>query len=1169
MRSVSNRVADILDKSTRLDVFSEVLLDAEVNGYSDFSVDFPESIEPTMFPKEEVLKTRRPLGGLPKLITPFGTFKSTNINDLCYEKSQNWYRFPSKDSAYKYYRSKQVSGQDSPFQFDEPLEFVINYQEEIRLNKLVVGFEYSTALPGPVEIFFYKNNSWSSVGSYQPSDDGTIIISYNESWSQSNSYSDIFTSTEKIKLVIDRMKDREGAVEIIQISPRISVDITDRVVSVSSSQEAQEVNIVNPIGTSLSASFSIEASNNDGFFDNNNTESPLFGLIDVNVNFIINTLIGGDGGALEKIPSGVAYSNSWNFNSEGLVSIDCSDRAKFLQARSIENSFYSEKDIRFVIADILERAEVTNYKLCFAPEDIEKTAKYFFFQDEKTVWECLQEIAIAEQSFYYFDGEGIFNWISRDYWWQSQEIDYEILSRSTNEKLANLNSYSIQYTSVVNKANIQYYPTDILKQGNKFVNNFLWEQSEPLFLAASPLISKISDSSEFFLVNPSDFVFFGDEGIANIDAEYIRYSTKKRPVVNGVVEIENTLSEFIEKVQFAVADAADIEAIDEASVEIVYAQKVVWPDTSIGFVEPFRSYSRILVDGFFLILSVPSNGEDRKFLQYNASLTRNPFLAAVAIPDDEESYSFWSVVEDGEGPQIQFTEASTVFVPPNALFIEERGLFNSTAVDHDLGASEDSFTVTYNNTPPEISVESPRIVFDTVEDSKLKLRINTINQDLIHHYYPDRPGSYNVYGAQFTFPPFFEDDQAGYDGQGIAGVFINKNQVNSGYYIEFTNSAYARLTLDAKREVLIWKYDSNGKRKVMAGFLPEDAFLLSLEDLIEVSGRPVDIFPGSPQKVAIFVDKIEKLVFDGEDSDGEDFDGEDFAGSVVDGLRIVVSINGNKILAVDDFEEDGNSVYMDGDWGVFARSNTAVDFEYIYAIDRLGDETLLDKSRLAIRDQINGGFIDNTFEYFSDENNNLRNDVVFEDFGSFVRQAVEIDVNHEIAPSVSSNIFASNESNIYFASKKLDQFSSKFTIVNRTRDFLVVSGDDPITGSSMTLAVFGVPLNQSESEDFKKVNEKSLWRRGEEEIIIESPWIQSKEKARQIADWVVSRWSNPSELINVETALDPRVELGDLAVINIPESSISPETHRFHVTGIQKTIGGAPSMSVTLRRAHF
>jgi hypothetical protein len=121
----------------------------------------------------------------------------------------------------------------------------------------------------------------------------------------------------------------------------------------------------------------------------------------------------------------------------------------------------------------------------------------------------------------------------------------------------------------------------------------------------------------------------------------------------------------------------------------------------------------------------------------------------------------------------------------------------------------------------------------------------------------------------------------------------------------------------------------------------------------------------------------------------------------------------------------------------------------------------------------------------------------------------------------------------------------------------------------MTLAVFGVPLNQSESEDFKKVNEKSLWRRGEEEIIIESPWIQSKEKARQIADWVVSRWSNPSELINVETALDPRVELGDLAVINIPESSISPETHRFHVTGIQKTIGGAPSMSVTLRRAHF
>ena len=1167
MRQVSDRLKTILENNTKMEIFSEVLLEAEVNGYSDFSVDFPQSVEPSMFPAEEVIKTRRPLGGLPKLITPFGNFKSTEINDLCYTKSQNWYRFPSKDSSYKYYRSKKVSSENAPFEFDEPLEFIVNYENTIRLNKLVVGFEYSTALPGPVEIFLYNNESWSSIGTYEPIENGTIVISYDGFWSQSDSYSNSFTTTDKIKLVIDRMKDREGAVEIIQISPRISVDLTERVISASSSDEAQDVNIVSPIGTSLSSSFSIELSNNDGFLNNENQESPIFGLIDINVQFILRNLVGGDGPPFEKIPVGVAFANSWNFTSEGTVTVDCSDRAKFLQSRSIENSFYSEKDIRFIIADIIERAEIVDYKLCFTEEDVQRTAKYFFFQDEKTVWECLQEIAVAEQSFYYFDPEGVFYWISRDYWWGSEEIDYEILSRSKENKLPNLQGYSIQYTNVVNKANIQYSPTEILKQGDRFVNNFLWEQDNPLVLDSTPLLSKISDSSEFFLIDPQNFLAFPEEGIVNIDAEYIRYSTKRRPVTNGLTEIEETLNEFIHKVQFAVTNAAGIEELDEDQVEIVYAQKIVWPDTSIGFREPFRNYSKILVDGFFLIFRVPGDNGGQKFLQYNSSLTRNPFLSAVAVDDTEESYSYWTVVEDGEELQLQFTEASTIFVPPNVLFIEERGLFNSSPVDHNLGVGDGAFVVTQNNTPPEVVVESPRIVFDTVENSNLKLRINTINPDLIHHYYPNRPGNYNVYGAEFVFPIFFDEDLEGftYDGQGVAGIFINKDGVDSGYYIEFTNSAYARLTLDRKREVLIWKYDENGEKEIMAGFLPEDLFLLSLEEIFEVAGVPVDILPGSPQKVTVFVDPIERFIPDGEDGEG---DGE-FGGQIINGIRIIVLVNGRRVLAVDDFDVEGNVVYTEGDWGVFARSNTSVNFEYIYAIDRLGDTTLLDKSRFAIRDQINGGFIDNTLEYFLDENNELRNEVIFEDFGSFVREAVEVDVRHEIAPSVSSGIFASNESKIYFINRKLDQFSSKFTIVNRTRDFVVVSGDDFATGTNMVLAVFGVPLNQSESEDFKKVNDRSLWRRGEEEIIIESPWIQNKEKAKQIAEWVVKRWSEPAELIEVEAILDPRVELGDLATISIPENFITPETHKFHVTRIERTVSDANGMSLTLRRAHF
>lgn len=1297
MIEVSPRVVNLLEKTTKFEIFAEVLMDIEVNGYYNYTVDFPESIEPTMFPAEEVLKSRRPAGGLPKLVTPFGKISSTTINDLCYEKSQNWYRLPSKDSNYKYYRSKAVSDLEAPFGFESPLEFIVEYDEPIRLNKLVVGFEYSTCLPDSVEVFFYSNDAWVSVGEFSVGDDGLLALSYDGSWVAADKYSYDFTTTSKIKLTVESMQAPGGAVEIIQISPKMSVDISDRIISVNSSQESQEVSVVSPIGLSASNSGGLEVSNNDGFFDVDNQSSPLSGLVDVNVKFTIKDMIAGDGEDFETVPSAVLFANSWNFQSTGTISVDCSDRAKFLQSRSMENSFYANRDIRFVIADIIERAEIVDYKLCFTQEDVDQATPYFFFQDEQTVWEALQQIATAEQSFFYFDQFGRFVWISRDYWWDSDEVDFEILSRSDGEKLPNLESYSVEYTNIVNKVTVNYIPTDILKQGDRFVNNFLWEQSEPLVLTASPLLSDIDEDSEFFLIDPLDFVFFPEEGIVNIDAEYIKYSKKPRNVVGNAQSIENTLVELIDAVDFAVEDAAAVENIEKDDVEILYVQRVIWPDTSIGLKEAFRQYSRILVEGFFLLLSVPGENGARKVLQYNASLTRNPFLAAVLTSEESEGYSYWKIVEDGEEPQVEFTEASGLFVPPNAMYIEERGVFNSSPVTHSFGAGDGATTFTYKNDPVELTQESPRIVYDDIENSKLRLRINTIDQNLVHHYSPNKPGKYDVYGAQFEFPLFFEQDDIGYDGQGIAGMFINRTGINSGYYIEFTNSVYSRLTLAGKREVSVWKIDNQGRKLLIAGFLPEDIFLLSLEQLIQVSGKPTDIFPGIPQKVSVFVEETQALAafvsrfgeltnevnfaidqvserfgvdkedifvdelakvdwgsaalgwpeedvfysqvivpgyvivlafFDGEDENlieyrGRDgsmptteedrpsarprpagsseyeagevnfssvgavelealrqaldrFDGEDSdpevpeqVNQVVEGIIITISVNGRRVLSAVEYEIDGNIIYKEGDWGVFARSNTSVDFEYIYAIDRLGDTSDLDKAMFAIRDQVSGGYIDNTLEYFLDENNELRNQFVFEDFGGFARQIVEIDVNHEIVPAASSELFASNESKIYFVYRKLDQFSSKFAIGNRTRDFVVVAGDDPVTQTNMVLSVYGVPLNSSESEDIKKINEKSVWRRGEEEVIIDSPWIQTKEKAQRIADWTVQRWSQPSEFVEAQLVFDSRLELGDLVTISVPENSITPETHKFHVVSITKSVGETTGMTLRLRRAQF
>lgn len=1202
MQTVSSRASDLIEKNVKYDVFSRVLIDVELNGYNSYGREegeggqilFPASREPNIFPEDSVLLPRRPLGGLPKLIANEGRLSSTSIDTLELEKSpffdgedsqppKIWWRTPSKDSNYKYFRTLDTAKNSlggGVFEFDSPLDFIVEYQDLMRLNKLVLGFEYANALPSEVHVSILQEGSWVSIGSHEPDPNGLIVLSFNGDWIRGDEYSYEITSLEGIKLTISTMQTQFSgeddpvsfpAVELIQISPRISIDISDRVISTSASRSSQEMMINTPIGVSATNTYNINISNNDGFFNENNQQSPMAGLVDVNVKFTIVDLIGGDDNEeFEEIPQAVAFSNNWGFEDNGTVAVECSDFGKFLQSRSMENSFYKNRDVRFVVADILERAEIVNYKIFYTQEDAESQTPYMYFEEDMQVWEALQAIATSEQAFFYFDEQGVFNWYSRDYWWSNDQVDYEILSRAKNDKLANLVSYSTQYTTTVNKITCLYYPTDFLKRGGELINNFLWEKTEPEILLASPLLSEINADSEYIIVPPGDFVFYPDEGIVNIDAEHIRYSKKPRQIDGPNPAIESQIQSLIQKVDFILQDVATSLGISKEEVDIIHVEKVLWPNSLLGRqVGTSLIFNTSPVQGFFAIVRAEGN-----FYQYNSSLTQRPFAVGFAPEtEDDPEFSYWNLIND----ELVFTQKTAGYTPSNALFIEERGVFDSKKENHSFTPSEEAFTQTFRNFPSEI-VSIPALAQNFVDRSNLKLRTNTIDPSLIHHYYPNIPSSqsgsgpnFGIYGCELKFPASFDRERGlFYDAQGIAGMFINQGDPGTGYYIELITTQYASVTEDNKREVRVWKF-VNDKIRLLGGFFPEDfvLFALSLDELLEITGATVNVFPQVPYKLSVFAEK--KQYFISQDEFEENiFDGEDGGepSILVDGVELIIYLNGRRILSITDKDTQNNTIYTEGQWGVYARSNTIVDFEYIYAIDRKGDTALLDKSEFAIRDQINGGYTDNILEQYLTQYRQLRNEFVFDDFGSWIREVKEFDVNYEIAPALSAALFISNESKVYKIYSNLDQFSGKFALGNRTREFVVLSGDDPGTQSNMSLSVYGVPINQSESEEIKRKDERSVWRRGEEEIIIDSQLVQNRDKAERISDWTVGRWGRPSQMIEANVALDPRVQLGDLATMSIPEKFIT-EDQKFHVVAIEKSVGEAPSMTVSLRRAHF
>ena len=1051
MLEVLESTRKIIEEDTSKQIFADVKMEIELNGYTDHTLSFPESVEPNMFTPESVMLPRRPAGGLPKMLAGSGRTLSTSVEALVYSKDKIWYRTPTKDSKYKYFRTKSVSGAgdgEDGFSFENPQEFTVEYSETIRPNHIVIGFEYANSLPVDVNVELYIDEEWVEIGQYTPSDKGLIEIYYDGSWIEGRETSEDFVGFSKIRITVDRMDSPGSAVELIQISPRLFLDITNRIIDATLAYSRESVELGSPMGVSSANVAALEIENTDGFFDNENQDSPLAGLIDVNVKFIVEALVG-QGDDFEKIPQMIVYVNSWQYQSEGRISAESSDFSKILQTQRLDNAFYQNKDIRFVVVDILERAGVVDYEVRYSELDSFNRIPYIYFDSDSTVWQVLQQIAVAEQAIFYFDESGTFVWESRDYSWEDSAADTVLSGRARGDILPNLSSYSYSHQTVANVARVYYVPTDLLRYGEELNTNFLWELDEETALVATPVLGDIDDDSQFIVINQDDYELFPEEGIVNIDAEFIKFSKSRSEDLNGAVEI------------------------------------------------------------------------------------------------------------DGEEPE-------------NVLYITERGLFNSkkvkhfTELDEDYwkfetywpGVSEDFFgeeEFVYLN--PTFESEGPG-GFSYIEKSKLIIDSTRRDRRSYAQFVSvSEQESFDVYGTQIRFPMSeTENFEPTYNGDGIAGIVFNAKSDEvypyQGYYVELVSSQYAKSSDENKREVRILKISEQLSDPVLlAGYFDADTDL-DINQVEEIFGAELLVFPGADYKLEVILEK-NIVIVDGQEKNS---------------LTINALVNGRRILSYTDLESDDNQVYMDGSWGVYARSNTEVQFEYVYAIDRLGDNTKVLGSQTAIRDRVRGGFIDNTLESFITEFNSLRNEFIFEDFGAWAREVKEFDVKHDIFPAISTNLFISNDNDTYLVYYQRDQFSSKFAIGNRTRDFVFLSGDDPRTQTRMTVAAYGVPIEEKEQNENEKRDEASILRRGELDVLVDSRWIQTKAQSNRIAEWIVSRWGTPVEFVTVDSVLDPRIQLGDIVSIDVPENNLYKETNKFRVINIQKTIGSQHSLSLTLRR---
>lgn len=302
------------------------------------------------------------------------------------------------------------------------------------------------------------------------------------------------------------------------------------------------------------------------------------------------------------------------------------------------------------------------------------------------------------------------------------------------------------------------------------------------------------------------------------------------------------------------------------------------------------------------------------------------------------------------------------------------------------------------------------------------------------------------------------------------------------------------------------------------------------------------------------------------------------------GTTISVSLNGQVIINVTDPATD---ITATANQGLYVRGFSVADFEYYFF---KGPATLLDKDQddSSYLDLIDGGYYSS--QYFRDFQYHTRVEKarigrktvkykqayaqrLFEEFGMLVHEVREFSINFE-KPTIYSSLYNSNQSQIVELEYVHSPFRAHFVAANASRYNAVANGSDSLTfgidnAVDQKFLVTGRTIERKDSVTYSVKNDAAIKARGEISLEISSEWLQTQAAAKALGDWIVGKWADPADNVEVEVFGNPLFQVGDVISINYAPRHIASTTHKYWITKVDNSWDSGPATSLSLRRARI
>jgi hypothetical protein len=282
-----------------------------------------------------------------------------------------------------------------------------------------------------------------------------------------------FEYVRGVRIVVDTMNKFDSTFDLIEMSPRLVVDLSDKVIDFKITKTLSDIGITSlPVGQLLASNGEISLFDDDQAFNDQNSSSIVADYVRKNIKFNFYEIILDVDGFDYYVPIKTLYSEGFPQAdvTAGTISIQLRDFFFFLESMPAPRLLTTQTSLSYAITTLLDYIGFTNYTFRRVAEESDPIIPYFFVAPDQNVAQVLNQLALATQTAMFFDEYNNFIVMSKDYLMPTEsqretdfifsgsnnQIDSGVTENATSGNLPNILSIASQDKKIYNDGRINY-----------------------------------------------------------------------------------------------------------------------------------------------------------------------------------------------------------------------------------------------------------------------------------------------------------------------------------------------------------------------------------------------------------------------------------------------------------------------------------------------------------------------------------------------------------------------------------------------------------------------------------------------------------------------------------------------------------------------------------------